>query len=156
MQLITLRNNILDFIGGCNPVWQKNLNFAEMEGIQNLFKNFLFNTIVAIPPIIIGLSLSNVQDLMKYFSSILGFLLMVVVPIIVVTGYRFYFEKRALIEGTLNLSFLKGIISIVIIVFIGIVIFSFIIYGFALGKQSKRCIFEEDEDTKDYGLWGIL
>ena len=94
MQLITLRNNILDFIGGCSPAWQNKLNFAEKEGIKNILFNFIFNLIIAIPPICIGLTLSNIQDLMKYFSSILGFLLMVVVPICVVSGYRFFFIRR--------------------------------------------------------------
>ena len=81
MQLIALRNNILEAIAGCNRDLSNSLNFAEQKGLCPLLKNFCFNTIVALPPIAIGLSLQNIQSLMKYFSSILGFLLMLIVPV---------------------------------------------------------------------------
>lgn len=155
MQLITLRNNILDAIAGCSPALSKKMNYAEQTGIKSVLKNFVFNTIVCAPPIILGLLLTNVQDLMKYFSSILGFLLMLPVPILVVSGYRFFYEKRQYIQGRLNISFLTGRSSIYIIAVIGTVIFSLIIYGFVLSKKSKKCIFE-GEDQKLFTLWDPL
>ena len=45
MQLITLRNNILEAIAGCNRELSTNLNFAEQTGISALLKNFCFTLV---------------------------------------------------------------------------------------------------------------
>ena len=142
MQLITLRNNILDAIAGCSPDLAKSLNFAEQTGIVPLLKNFLFNTIVAIPPITIGLLLQNIQSLMKYFSSILGFLLMLIVPILVVNGYRQSFYKRKYKFSNLNRSFLTGKYGNAFIIFMSVIIFSLIIFGFVKNSTNKTCVYE--------------
>lgn len=144
MQLITLRNNILDALGGCKAEWHYKFNFAEKEGVKNIMYNFVFNLVIAIPPIVIGLLLENVQDLMKYFSSILGFMLMVPVPIIVVSGYRFLFQRRNFQNGLLNMSFLKGTMSSIIIISVtGVIVFGLIIYGLILNKKNSKCIFDK-------------
>ena len=142
MQLITLRNNILDAIAGCNPELSKSLNFAEQSGFIPLLKNFVFNTIVAIPPITIGLLLQNIQSLMKYFSSILGFLLMLIVPILVVNGYRNIFYKRKYKFSKLNRSFFKTKYGNIFIICMSFIIFGLIIFGFAKNTNNKTCVNE--------------
>ena len=142
MQLITLRNNILDAIDGCSPNLAKSLNFAEQKGVVATLKNFLFNTIVAIPPITIGLLLQNIQSLMKYFSSILGFLLMLIVPILVVSQYRQIFYQRKYRFSNLNRSFLKSKYGNIFIICMSFIIFILIIYGFIKNTNNKNCINE--------------
>ena len=142
MQLITLRNNILEAIAGCNRDLSNSLNFAEQKGLCPLLKNFCFNTIVALPPIAIGLSLQNIQSLMKYFSSILGFLLMLIVPVLVVNRYRNLFYKRKYEFSDLNRSFLKNKYGNIFIIFMSVVIFSLIIYGFVKTTNNKTCVNE--------------
>ena len=142
MQLITLRNNILEAIAGCNPELSKSLNFAEKSGIIPIAKNFLFNTIVAIPPITIGLSLQNIQSLMKYFSSILGFMLMLIVPVLVVNGYRRIFYKRNYAFSQLNRSFLKNKYGNIFVITMAVIIFGMIIFGFVKNIKNKTCVNE--------------
>ena len=142
MQLITLRNNILEAIAGCNRELSTNLNFAEQTGISALLKNFCFNTIVALPPITIGLLLQNIQSLMKYFSSILGFLLMLIVPLIVVNRYRNIFYEKKYEFTDLNRSFLKNNYGNRFIILMSVVIFSLIIYGFVKTSGNKTCVNE--------------
>ena len=142
MQLITLRNNILEAIAGCNRDLSDSLNFAEKKGIKPLLKNFCFNTIVALPPITIGLLLQNIQSLMKYFSSILGFLLMLIVPVLVVNKYRNLFYKRKYEFNDLNRSFLKNKYGNIFIIIMSVVIFSLIIYGFVKTTNNKTCVNE--------------
>ncbi len=142
MQLITLRNNILEAIAGCNRELSRKLNFAEQSGFFSLVKNFCFNTIVALPPIAIGLSLQNIQSLMKYFSSILGFLLMLVVPVLVVERYRSLFHKRKYQFTDLNRSFLTNKYGTFFIIFMSVVIFSLIIFGFIKNTNNKTCVNE--------------
>ena len=142
MQLITLRNNILEAIAGCNRELSNKLNFAEKSGIVPLLKNFCFNTVVALPPITIGLLLQNIQSLMKYFSSILGFLLMLIVPILVVNKYRNLFYKRKYEFSDLNRSFLKNKYGNIFIIFMSVVIFSLIIFGFIKNTTNKTCVNE--------------
>ena len=142
MQLITLRNNILEAIAGCNRELSNKLNFAEKSGIVPLLKNFCFNTVVALPPITIGLLLQNIQSLMKYFSSILGFLLMLIVPILVVNKYRNLFYKRKYEFNDLNRSFLKNKYGNIFIIFMSVVIFSLIIFGFIKNTTNKTCVNE--------------
>ena len=145
MQLITLRNNILDAIAGCNPKLSKSLNFAEQSGLCPIVKNFIFNTIIAIPPITIGLLLQNIQSLMKYFSSILGFLLMLIVPILVVSKYRQMFKERGYRLSNLNRSFLKTKYGNAFIICMSFIIFGLIIYGFVKNTNNKTCINDKEE-----------
>ena len=143
MQLITLRNNILEAIAGCNSKLSESLNFAEQSGITPILKNFVFNTIIAIPPLTIGLLLQNIQSLMKYFSSILGFLLMLIVPILVVSKYRLLFKERGYYLSKLNRSFLKSKFEYPFIIIMSFIIFGFIIFGFIKNTNNKTCINEK-------------
>ena len=143
MQLITLRNNILEAIAGCNRELSTKLNFAEKKGLGSLLKNFAFNTIVALPPITIGLLLQNIQSLMKYFSSILGFLLMLIVPLLVVNRYRNLFYKRKYEFSNLNRSFLTNKYGNIFVIFMSVVIFSLIIFGFVKNTKNKNCVYDE-------------
>jgi len=142
MQLITLRNNILEAIAGCDPALASSLNFAEKKGCSALLKNFLFNTVVALPPIAIGLMLQNIQSLMKYFSSILGFLLMLIVPVLVVNGYRSIFYKRKYKFSKLNRSFFKGKYGNSFIICMSFIVFGLIIFGFVKNTNNKTCVNE--------------
>jgi hypothetical protein len=143
MQLITLRNNILDAIAGCSPSLSVKLDFTQKKGCCSVFGNFLFNIFVAIPPIIIGLTLKNIQSLMKYFSSILGFLIMLIVPVIVVGRYRWFFNKIDYTFGNLNQAFIKGFWGYIIISILALGIFSMIIYGFIKNIPAKTCVNEK-------------
>ena len=143
MQLITLRNNILEAIAGCDPAFASSLNFAEQKGCSALLKNFLFNTVVALPPIAIGLALQNIQSLMKYFSSILGFLLMLIVPVLVVNGYRSIFYKRKYKFSKLNRSFFKTKYGNIFIICMSFIIFGLIIFGFVKNTNNKTCVNEK-------------
>ena len=143
MQLITLRNNILEAIAGCNRELSNKLNFAEKKGLGALLKNFAFNTLVALPPITIGLLLQNIQSLMKYFSSILGFLLMLIVPLLVVNRYRNLFYKRKYEFSNLNRSFLTNKYGNIFVIFMSVVIFSLIIFGFVKNTKNKNCVYDE-------------
>ena len=143
MQLITLRNNIIEAIAGCNRELSNKLNFAEKKGLGALLKNFAFNTIVALPPITIGLLLQNIQSLMKYFSSILGFLLMLIVPLLVVNRYRNLFYKRKYEFSNLNRSFLTNKYGNIFVIFMSVVIFSLIIFGFVKNTKNKNCVYDE-------------
>ena len=140
MQLITLRNNILESIAGCNQKLAESLNFTEQSGLIPLLKNFIFNFIIAIPPLTIGLLLQNIQSLMKYFSSILGFLLMLIVPLLVVNGYRKIFFKRKYNFSNLNRSFLKGKYGNIFIICMSVIIFGLIIFGFIKNTKNKTCV----------------
>ena len=142
MQLITLRNNILDAISDCSLELSDKLNFAEKKGILPLLKNFGFNCIIALPPIAIGLLLQNIQSLMKYFSSILGFLLMLIVPVLVVNRYRNVFYEKKYEFSDLNRSFLKNKYGNIFIIFMSVIIFSLIIYGFVKNTNNKTCVNE--------------
>ena len=142
MQLITLRNNILESIAGCDQKLAKSLNYTEQSGLIPLLKNFLFNLIVALPPLTIGLLLQNIQSLMKYFSSILGFLLMLIVPLLVVNQYRQIFYKRKYKFSDLNRSFLKGKYGNIFIICMSVIIFSLIIFGFIKNTNNKKCVNE--------------
>ena len=140
MQLITLRNNILESIAACNQKLAESLNFTEQSGLIPLLKNFIFNFIIAIPPLTIGLLLQNIQSLMKYFSSILGFLLMLIVPLLVVNGYRKIFFKRKYNFSNLNRSFLKGKYGNIFIICMSVIIFGLIIFGFIKNTKNKTCV----------------
>ena len=140
MQLITLRNNILEAIGGCSISTMKKLNFAEQKGCNAIIKSFFFNLLVAIPPITVGVFIKNIQTLMKYFSSVLGFLLMLIVPVIVVNGFRKHFAKRKFKKGKLNQSFMQGIGGNIFIGIMSVVIFSLVIFGFINSVQTKDCV----------------
>lgn len=79
---------------------------------------------------------------MKYFSSILGFLIMLIVPVIVVGRYRWFFNKRDYTFGNLNQAFIKGFWGYIIISILALGIFSMIIYGFIKNIPAKTCVNE--------------
>jgi cobalamin biosynthesis protein CobD/CbiB len=79
---------------------------------------------------------------MKYFSSILGFLIMLIVPVIVIGRYRWFFKKRKYDFGNLNQSFIKGTCGYFIIVILALGILSMIIYGFIKNIPAKTCVNE--------------
>lgn len=142
MQLITLRNNILEAIGGCSPTLRKRLTFQDQTGLSSLGKNFVFNLFVCVPPIIIGLTLSNIQSLMKYFSSVLGGILMLVVPLVIIYNYRRFFEKRGYVQGKLNRAFVNTYWGLYTLGGVAVVVFGLIIYGFIRNVKAKQCINE--------------
>lgn len=142
MQLITLKNNVLEAIGGCSPALRKKLTFTDQSGYIPLLKNFIFNLFVCVPPIIVGLTLSNVQQLMKYFSSVFGFLMMLVVPSAIIYNYRRYFEKRGYVQGALNKSFVSAYWGLYVLGGVAVIVCGLIIYGFVSNVKSKTCINE--------------
>lgn len=101
--------------------------------------NFIINLIICIPPISIAMALSNIQQLMKYFSSVLGFMLMMVIPNLLVYSYRKKFKERGLLYGRINKSFVQGNLSLVLLGVISLGTLVMIIYGFFF-NNTKTCV----------------
>ena len=84
------------------------------------------------------------------FSSILGYLLKLIVPIIVVSGWRDYFTRRGYNESSMNTAFLKGKPSIIIISVLAVIYAGLIIYGFIKSPGNDPCVclfFEYDHNS---------
>jgi hypothetical protein len=99
--------------------------------------------IVCMPSVLIAMTLTNIQDIMKYFSSIFGFLLMLVIPNILVQAYRNKFEKTKQSPGGFNRSFVRNFWVMRMLEVIAVVVLGFIIYGF-FNKSAKTCVAESD------------
>lgn len=150
MQTITLKNNILQVIGTCSPEIADKINFNEkvnyfyefiQMGANNIFYNFISNFIVCLPAICIAFLFQNIQDIMKYFSSILGFMLMLVIPNVLVSAFRAKYNRFSLTGGNINKSFIKNYWVMRILDFLAVSILVLIIYGF-FHKNTKKCVAE--------------
>jgi hypothetical protein len=86
--------------------------------------------------------MSNIQQIMKYFSSILGLLLMLVVPCVLVFTYRKKYKKSQLENGKLNLSFLQGNKWLVFLGILTLCLFGLIVYGF-VHNDDITCVAQE-------------
>ena len=109
---------------------------------MNVLFSFLFNVCLALPSLTAALTLPDIQQLMKYFSSILGFIIMIIVPTILVFGFRKKFLKSKLEDGKLNKAFLRQNWQLASIACFGFVLFSFIIYGF-INSNNKTCVAQK-------------
>ena len=67
---------------------------------------------------------------------------MLVVPVLVVNRYRNLFYKRKYEFTDLNRSFLKNKYGNIFIIFMSVVIFGLIIFGFIKNTNNKTCVNE--------------
>ena len=67
---------------------------------------------------------------------------MLVVPVLVVERYRSLFHKRKYQFTDLNRSFLTNKYGTFFIIFMSVVIFSLIIFGFIKNTNNKTCVNE--------------
>lgn len=79
---------------------------------------------------------------MKYFSSTFGFLLMIVIPIGLIYKFRLRIASSQLRQGKLNKSFVNKNWQLILLLFIGLAIFSTIIVGF-FNKNNKDCVYDK-------------
>lgn len=98
---------------------------------------------MCLPSLLAAILLEDIQELMKYFSSIFGFFILLVVPTVLVYGFRKKFQKMKMSPGKLNRSFLQHNESLVVIGGLGIAILSLIIYSF-LYSDNKTCVAKKD------------
>ena len=88
----------------------------------------------------IATTLSDIQTLMKYFSSILGFALMYIIPCSLIYAYRKKFSISNIESGKLNRAILKSGLSLIIYSLIGLTTIGLIIYGFFKKKSDYHCV----------------
>ena len=91
------------------------------------------------PSVMAAIFLPDIQQLMKYFSSVFGFIIMIIIPSILVYAYRMKFAKTNLTKGKLNRAFLTRNWQLVTIGAFGVCLFSMIVYGFIKGNN-KTCV----------------
>ena len=101
----------------------------------------LFTTIVALPPFTLSLLLKDIQQIMKYFSSIFGYFLMIVFPSLIILYARKKVEKNNVEPGKINKSIFEKNYYVTILNIISLSLFGLIIYGF-FTNISKKCVSE--------------
>jgi Na+/proline symporter len=96
---------------------------------------------VCLPAVAIATFLTDIQTLMKYFSSIFGFMLMFVIPCSLIYAYRSKFSTSHIDDGKLNKAILRNGLGLLVFAFIGIVTLGLIVYGFLMNKKSDyHCV----------------
>ena len=74
IQMITLKNNILIILHSCLPSIVKKYNEARNSNDMHSYCfTLLFSFISIFPSIVVSLLMTNIQSLMKYFTSVFGF-----------------------------------------------------------------------------------
>lgn len=152
MTLITLKNNIIQIIAMCSADFANKCqtNFDSdvfsAEFVIQFLKGFLVCLIVMIPCFVISIAFTDLQDVMKYFSSVSGFLLIIVIPVCLVIKFRNKFRESGVQPGKLNRSIFNKLWQFVVIFVVSAGIASLIVYGMFNGT-SKSCVYE-DENTR--------
>lgn len=83
--------------------------------------------------------MKDVQQLMKYFSSIFGFFLMILFPCVLMVYSRAKVTKHEVIPGTINRSIFDKNSYIYAVCSVGALISGLIIYGF-FHNNTKDCV----------------
>jgi glucan phosphoethanolaminetransferase (alkaline phosphatase superfamily) len=128
-------------ISSCSGEVFKKLNFSEQFGFLPIFYSYLFNIVLVLPSFTAAIFLADIQQLMKYFSSVFGFIIMIIVPSLLIYNYRRRFRRSTLTPGKLNRAPLNRNWQLVAIATVGVALFSMIVYGFIFGKN-KTCVAE--------------
>ena len=105
-------------------------------------KQFVLSLTVALPPIIVSLTLTDIQQIMKYFSSIFGFFLMIFFPCVLIIFSRKRMNEVNLDPGNINRSIFKNNSFVYVIFSAAAVIAGLIIYGF-FHKDTKTCVAQD-------------
>jgi len=112
------------------------------EGWKGLAINIIISFLIALPSVSLAIFIPNIQSLMKYFSSTFGFLLMIVIPIGLIYKFRLRIASSQLRQGKLNKSFVNKNWQLILLLFIGLAIFSTLIVGF-FNKNNKDCVYDK-------------
>jgi hypothetical protein len=103
--------------------------------------NFIISLVVCLPAVAIATTLSDIQSLMKYFSSIFGFMLMFLIPCLLIYKYRNKLFFSHIEEGKFNKAIIKSKLGLAGFALIGFIIFGLIIFGFFKNKKSDyHCV----------------
>jgi hypothetical protein len=105
--------------------------------------NFIISIIVCLPAVAIATTLSDIQSLMKYFSSIFGFMLMFLIPCLLIYKYRNKFFFSHIEEGKFNKAIVRSKLGLAGFTLIGLVTLGLIIFGFFNNKKSDYHCVEE-------------
>lgn len=109
IQMITLKNNILIILSNFLPSVVSIYSQARKSTTVKLYLlTLLFSTISILPSLALSLLLTNIQSLMKYFTSILGFMLMLIVPVLLIFNYRQKLKLSMIVPGNMNKSYLNN------------------------------------------------
>lgn len=84
---------------------------------------------------------------MKYFTSIFGFFLLIILPIVLIFKYRQRISVSDVTPGKLNKSIIQGNFLLYIMGFLGMGLFVIIVMNLFI-KNNKTCVAEEDELTR--------
>ncbi len=112
--------------------------------MKSTFFSLLFNIFLVLPSVAAAISLPDIQQLMKYFSSIFGFIIMIIIPISLIYASRKKLSKFNLKMGKLNRAFLNKNWQLIAISSLGVILFSMIIYGF-FNSVNKTCVAEKSQ-----------
>lgn len=142
IQMITLRNNVLIIINGFSPSF---VTMYESWKTSNLLKNHIktvgFSVIYIVPSIIISTFLTNIQQMMKYVTSFLGFFLMIIIPVVLNIKYRQLLVRSKIGWGTLNRSFIKNNLGLYGILLVSVGVLGVIVVNIIFGSD-KKCVAE--------------
>ena len=139
IQMITLKNNILIILSNFLPSVVNIYSQARKNTTVKLYLlTLLFSTISILPSLAVSLLMTNIQSLMKYFTSILGFMLMLIVPVLLIFNYRQKLKLSNIVPGKMNKSYLNnyGLYGFIVLS-IGILV---TIVMNLLKKNDKNCV----------------
>jgi hypothetical protein len=109
---------------------------------MSIVYGFIFNVCLVSPSILGSMTLGDVQQLMKYFSSVFGFIIMIIIPTLLIYSTRKRLIRLNLSSGNLNKSFLNKTWHLYALGILGVSIFSMIVYGF-VNTNNKTCVAQK-------------
>ena len=88
---------------------------------------------------IVSFILKDIQKIMKYFSSVFGFFLMILFPCVLIAYTRNKVAKHEVTPGKINRSIFDKNSNVYGVCLVGALIFGLIIYGF-FHNLNKTCV----------------
>ena len=85
--------------------------------------------------------MNDIQKLMKYFSTIFGFFLMILFPCVLIVTTRNKVKFHKVTPGKINRSVFEKNSFVYLVCFIGGIISALITYGFFF-NDNKNCVAE--------------
>ena len=113
--------------------------------------SLIFNILLVLPSVVAAICLPDIQQLMKYFSSIFGFIIMIIIPTSIIHASRNKLDKLNLRPGKLNKAFLNKKWQLIALSCFGVLLFSMIIYGF-FNSENKTCVAETKPNSFNMNL----
>ena len=87
--------------------------------------------------------MTNIQDIMKYFTSIFGFFLLIIVPLVLVYKYRQRLAISDVTPGILNKSWMNNNYSLLALGVFSVAMLVVIIINL-LTKNTKICVADSE------------